>query len=505
VADVLYLTNTTPKEFEYRIYLQPHEIVKMELMDGTNWAPREELIELPGPFVAIRRMEMEGPLLDQWPPKGHRTLLGTRDASLLRDDDMPVILAELAPLLFRRPVNDSVVREYVEFYSTAHQQNESPLDAFKITVKAMMASPHFLYHVEPAEKPDDYALANRLSYFLWRSVPDAELWELASAGRLSQPQVLRRQVDRLLADPKSERFLRDFVGQWLDIEGVGEMLPDGDLYPEYDAELGRAMVQETESFVREILHRDLSLTNLIDSDWAMLNARMAEHYDIELTSREVPPDQFRRVALNKSETMRGGLLTQASVLNITSNGTTTSPVVRGVWVLERLLGTPAPPPPPDVPAIEPDIRGATTIQEQLAKHRSIAQCAACHRKIDPYGFALENFDVIGGWREKYRALKPTANPNRPQLIDGPDVVAADNLPRYGEFKDFGEFRDLLHKQEDLVFSNMARQLATFALGRSMDFADEEGLQQIVAATKANGGGMKTMIRELVSSELFSRP
>jgi hypothetical protein len=309
----------------------------------------------------------------------------------------------------------------------------------------------------------------------------------------------------MLADARSERFLRDFVGQWLDIERVGEMLPDGDLYPEYDAELGRAMVQETESFIREILHQDLSLANLIDSDWAMLNARMAEHYGVDLPAKEVPPDEFRRVSLDKSETVRGGLLTQASVLNITSNGTTTSPVVRGVWVLERLLGTPAPPPPPDVPAIEPDIRGATTIQEQLAKHRSIAQCAACHRKIDPYGFALENFDVIGGWREKYRALEPTANPNRPKLIDGPEVVAADDLPRYGEFKDFREFRDLLHKQEDLVFSNMARQLATFALGRSMDFADEEQLQQIVAATKAHGGGMKTMIRELVASELFSRP
>ena len=283
------------------------------------------------------------------------------------------------------------------------------------------------------------------------------------------------------------------------------MLPDGDLYPEYDAELERAMVQETESFIREILHQDLSLTNLIDSDWAMLDARMADHYGISLPDKEIPPNQFRRVSLDKSKTVRGGLLTQASILNVTSNGTTTSPVVRGVWVLDRLLGTPVPPPPPNVPAIEPDIRGASTIQEQLAKHRSIAQCASCHRKIDPYGFALENFDVIGGWREKYRALEPTANPNRPKLVDGPEVISSDSLPRHGEFKDFREFRDLLHKQEDLVFSNMVRQLATFALGRSMDFADDENLQQIVATTKASGGGMKTMIRELVANELFARP
>jgi hypothetical protein len=450
-------------------------------------------------------MEMEGPLFDQWPPVGHRTLLGTCDANSLSDDEMPAIFAELAPRLFRRPVSDAVVREYVEFYMAARQQNLQPLDSFKFTVKAMMASPHFLYHVETGNQPDDFALANRLSYFLWRSAPDAELRKLAGEGRLSQPDVRRRQVDRLLASTKSERFLRDFVGQWLGIARVGEMLPDGDLYPEYDAELGRAMVQETESFIREILHQDLDVTNLIDSDWAMLNARLADHYGIDLLSTGMPPNKFRRVSLDKSNTVRGGLLTQASILNVTSNGTTTSPVVRGVWVLDRLLGTPAPPPPPDVPAIEPDIRGASTIQEQLAKHRSIEQCALCHRKIDPYGIALENFDVIGVWREKYRALEPTANPNRPKLVDGAEVISSDSLPRHGQFKDFREFRHLLHNQEDLVVANMLRQLATFALGRSIGFADVENLQQIVATTKVSGGGLKTMIRELVANELFARP
>ena len=260
------------------------------------------------------------------------------------------------------------------------------------------------------------------------------------------------------------------------------------------------MVEETWSFVREILHKDLNLVNLIDSDWAMLNARMAQHYGVP----DIPGNHFRRVSLDKTKTVRGGLLTQASILNITSNGTTTSPVVRGVWVLERLLGTPAPPPPPDVPAIEPDIRGASTIQEQLAKHRSIAQCASCHRKIDPYGFALENFDVIGGWRRSYRALEPTANPNRPKLVDGPVVIASDTMPRRGEFQNFREFRELLRSEEELVFENVVRQLATFALGRSMDFADEEHLEEIVARTKSDGGGLKTMIRELVSSELFRK-
>ncbi|MEK6236303.1 MAG: DUF1588 domain-containing protein, partial [Planctomycetales bacterium] len=232
-----------------------------------------------------------------------------------------------------------------------------------------------------------------------------------------------------------------------------------------------------------------------------LNNRMARHYGIA----GARSNEFQRVALDKTDTVRGGLLTQASILNITSNGTTTSPVVRGVWVLERLLGTPTPPPPPDVPAIEPDIRGASTIQEQLARHRSIAQCASCHRKIDPYGFALENFDVIGGWREKYRAIDPSSNPKRPKLVDGPTVISSDVMPRHGEFKNFREFRELLQQQEGLVYQNMARQLATFALGRGMNFADEEYLRQIVAKTTAEGGGMKTMIRELAASEVFKRP
>ena len=501
VADVLYLNESDPKEFEYRLYLQPNEIVKLQMIDGTNWARREDQIELPGPFVAIRAMEMEGPLFEQWPPAGHRTLLGTRDASSLSDDEMPNVLAELAPRLFRRSVDGSIVEDYLQFYQAARRQDESPLQAFKLTVKAMMASPHFLYHVETGGKTDAFALANRLSYFLWRSIPDAELLELAQSGRLAQEDQLTHQVDRMLADAKSERFVKDFVGQWLNINQVGEMQPDGNLYPDYDPELERSMVEETRSFVREILHKDLNLINLIDSDWLMLNARMAKHYGIA----GVQGNHFRRVSLDKSTTVRGGLLTHASILNITSNGTTTSPVVRGVWVMERLLGMPAPPPPPDVPAIEPDIRGASTIQEQLARHRSIAQCASCHRKIDPYGFALENFDVIGGWRENYRGLEPTANPNRPKLVDGPAVISADTMPRRGEFHDFREFRKLLRQDQELVSKNVARQLATFALGRGMDFADEELLEAIVAKTKSGSGGLKTMIRELVTSKLFQKP
>ena len=500
VAGLVQFATTEPVEHEFRVYLQANQRIQLQCLDAPNWLAGPKIAENHDPLIAIRSMEMEGPLNEVWPPRGHQLLLGSRDANKLTDEEAAAALTECAPRLFRRPVEHSVIAEFVDFYHAARTDLKE-LDAFKMTVKAMMASPHFLYHVEPGDAPDGYALANRLSYFLWRSAPDAELLELAAQGSLAQPDMLKKQVDRLLANDKSERFLEDFTGQWLGIDLVGDMQPDENLYPEYDPELERAMVQETQAFVREILHQDLSLTNLIDSDWAMLNDRMADHYGIEGVEGNV----FRRISLDATDRVRGGLITQASILNITSNGTVTSPVVRGTWILENLLGSPAPPPPPDVPAIEPDIRGATTIQEQLAKHRDIAQCGACHRKIDPYGMALENFDVIGAWRENYRALDPNSNPNRPKLIEGKPVDAGDTLPKLGDFADFREFRDLLTQREDLIYDVVAHKLAVFALGRHMDFADEAHLRDIAEATRQNGGGMKTLMHQLVANELFQNP
>lgn len=500
LVDVVQLTDAEPRDREYRFYLQPNDLVVLEMLDGTGWLPGSKIEADRSPAIAVRSIEIEGPLFDEWPPRGHQVLFGKLDAASLTDDAVPQLLRATAPQLFRHPVDEKSVDEFVAFYRRCREK-ANPLDAYKLTVKGMMTSPRFLYHYEPAGPPDNYVLANRLSYFLWRSLPDAGLMAAAAQGTLSQPDELQRQTARMLADPKSQRFLQDFVGQWLGIAKIGEMQPDQHLYPEYDADLERAMRGETEAFVRELLDRDLSLVNLIDSDWTMLNDRLARHYGID----GVEGNRFRRVALDKSRTVRGGLLTQAGILNITSNGTTTSPVVRGKWILERLLGTPAPPPPPDVPAIEPDIRGASTIQEQLAKHRTIAQCAACHKKIDPYGMALENFDVIGGWREKYRALVPQPGRARPQLGDGKRVSAAGELPKLGEYRDFHEFRALLLRSEDLVYHNVAEKLAVYALGRSMTFADRDDLAQIVQDTRSSGGGLQTMIVRLVQSPLFVRP
>src|SRR6185369_36566 len=237
------------------------------------------------------------------------------------------------------------------------------------------------------------------SYFLWSSMPDGELFKLAEAKKLREPGVLRVQVERMLRDPKAASFTENFTGQWLSLRAIDATSPDRTLYPEYDDILKVAMVKETKMFFDEVLKNDLSLTNFVASDFTFVNARLAKHYGIP----GVEGMEMRKVALTP-EIHRGGVLTMASVMKVTANGTTTSPVLRGAWVLDRILGTPPPKPPADVEAIEPDIRGATTIRAQLAKHRDNGQCASCHAKIDPPGFALESFDVIGGWRDHYRSI-----------------------------------------------------------------------------------------------------
>jgi len=500
IVDVIQMKEPKPQRHEYRLYLQPGHRVELAMLDGTNWLPGSKIQGDTSPAIAVKSIEVEGPIIEHWPPRGHQAIIGTVDAANLKDSDVPLLLMAFAPQLYRRPVDAGVMKEFVGFYQ-ARRAEVPPLEACKLTLKAMLASPLFLYHYEPKGKLDDYALANRMSYFLWRSMPDTELFALAAKGKLSQPDELKRQALRLLANPKADRFHKDFVGQWLDVSKVGDMQPDKGLYPEYDEELERAMAKETELFIREMLVNDLNVANLIDSDWTMLNDRLARHYGIP----GVEGNQFRKVVLDKSKTVRGGLLTQASILSVTSNGTTTSPVVRGVWVLDRLLGTPSPPPPPDVPPLEPGIRGASTIQEQLAKHRTIAQCAACHQKIDPYGMSLENFDVIGRWRENYRALVSHKSRPRPQLEKGKPVSSADQLPRLGAFKDFVEFRDLLKKNESLVFHNVAEKLSMYSLGRGLGFIDRPDLDAIVTATRANGGGLRTMVLALIQSPASNFP
>jgi mono/diheme cytochrome c family protein len=497
---VFAFTDEQPREVEARYYLEPGDRVVFTIMDGAPHSQGRTMIDQPGPFIAIRSFNIEGPVYESWPPQGHRTLFGDIDPTQPTPEKAATIAAHLAPKLFRRPVDDAAVAKYRALYEK-FAKTMKPDESLRGMLTAMLVSPRFLYHEEPPNGPDAYAIASRMSYFLWRSTPDDELLKAAADGSLLDATNRRTQAERMLADARSVRFVNDFTGQWLRVREVGVMKANADLYPEYDAELEAAMRGETEHFISEMFRSDLPLSNLIDSDWTMLNERLAKHYRIDGV---VGPD-FRRVSLDKSQTVRGGLLTHASIHAVTSNGSTTSPVIRGTWVLEKFLGTPAPPPPPDVPAIEPDIRGATTIKEQLAKHRDIANCASCHRKIDPPGFALENFDVIGGWRDHYRALVEPRPGARAKLSDGPPVDSTDEWEGVGRFASFQEFRELVKKREDLVVQNLTHQLATFALGRVPGFADRQPLKDIATNVREKKSGMKSLVLDIVSSPVFTNP
>jgi hypothetical protein len=526
-----------------------------------------------GPGIACDFLEVEGPLHDAWPPVAHRRLFGdlpikefnpkanpavrpparTPDRQQLfmahnKPDpvsgiwtvasDRPLedadrLFADFLPRAFRRPVPAEVPRQYVAQVADRLKAGDCFEAAMRWAYRAALCSPDFLYHVEllthnpspprgegsktKAPLPsgvrgcgeggqlDDHALACRLSYFLWCSMPDERLAKLAADGSLRKPGVLRAEVDRLLADPRFRRFVEDFLGQWLKLRQIAANDPDGQLYPEFSKYLQDSMVAETHTYFRELLDRNLTADHLVKSDFAMLNGRLAAHYDIA----GVSGSQVRRVALSAGS-VRGGLLSQAAVLKVTANGTTTSPVPRGAFVLDRLLGQPPEPPPPNIPAVEPDVRGATTIREQLNKHRSDAACARCHAKIDPPGFALEEFDVIGGHRDRYRSLgkgDPAPRKNIDPFIGigfrlGPKIDPSGVLPDGRRFTGFAEFRGLLAADRDRLAANLARQLAVYATGRGVGFSDREAIAAIVAAANKNGGGVRTLLYELVQSQLF---
>ncbi len=367
---------------------------------------------------------------------------------------------------------------------------------------------------------NDYDLATKLSYFLWNSLPDAKLFELAASGALRDPTMLREQTERMLNDPRATAFLEGFTGQWLDLRLINATSPDAELYPEFDELLEWSSVQETRRFFAELLGHDLSLLNFVKSDFLMLNDRLAEHYGIE----GVTGIDFRKVPI-ADDSVRGGFLGQASILKVTANGTTSSPILRGSWVMDRLVGKTPPPPPANVPALEPDIRGAKSIREQLAKHREESSCAACHAKIDPPGFALESFDVTGGYRERYRASRDAVTETlvvaRPIHLDirsierdpksrvRPTVTVGlgMNVESHSEyegkaFRDVRQFRELLMSDPDQIASSLVNHLTTYATGTGPQFADRAIVKEITQRLAKQNYGLRSAIHEVVQSPMF---
>jgi hypothetical protein len=405
--------------------------------------------------------------------------------------DLAGLVRDMARRAFRRPVTTAEVEPYVNLAIAALDRGEGFAAALRVGYRAVLCSPRFLYLAETPGPLDAHAVAARLSYFLTGAPPDAELAKLADAGRLRDPQVLQAQVRRLLSGAGGRRFIEDFAAEWLDLNLIDFTEPDSKLYPRFDSIVKNSMLAETHAYLEEMLAKNQPVERLVRSDHTYLNSRLARFYGI----LGVRDDQLQRVRLS-ADSHRGGLITQGAIMKVTANGSNTSPIVRGVWISERILGVPIPPPPSSVPAIEPDIRGATTIREQLAKHRSQESCAVCHRKIDPPGFALENFDPAGQWRGNYPRFEGKNRKTGPLIDSG--YVTADGRP----FADGAEFRELVAADPGRLAANVAEKLLVYGTGSPIGFADRDTVEQIAKASAAEGYGFRSIIEAVVTSPVF---
>jgi hypothetical protein len=439
-----------------------------------------------------------------------RTSLGTASVEVESANpmqDAERLMRGFVQRAYRRPVEDKEVQRFVGLIKQRLDAGLSFAGAMLAGYTAVLSSPEFVFVDDQPGKLNDYALATRLALFLWNSEPDAALRARAERGELRRPEVLKAETDRLLADPRSQRFVDAFLDYWLEIRRMEETTPSTTLYNDYylDDSLTEAALAETQFYFAELLRRDLPARNVVDSDFTYLNDRLAAHYGI----KGVDGIAMRRVAL-APDSMRGGMMTHASVLKVTANGTTTSPVIRGKWIMERIVGYDMPPPPAAVPAVEPDIRGAVTIRQQLDKHRADESCAVCHRKIDPPGFALEGFDVMGAWRDRYRATAVSHEPAHGFGKNGwpfafyfaQPVDPSGELADGRKFSDVRDFKKLLLADEPQIARNLVRQLSVYATGAPVRFSDRESVEQILQKTRPSQYGVRSIVNEIIQSELF---
>jgi hypothetical protein len=394
-------------------------------------------------------------------------------------------LQAFADRAYRRPVTHAETYRLMRFVEAAMNDGE-PADAgLKLAMKAVLVSPHFLFRVEtdPDRLANDFELATRLSYFLWSSMPDEELFRLAARGQLHDARTLVGQVRRMLRDPRSKALAEDFGGQWLQTRALAQWAPDPVLFPGFDDELRTAMGEETERFVDFLVREDRSVLDLLTADYTFVNERLARHYGIP----GVRGPEFRQVSL--AGMPRAGILTQAGVLTVTSGPTRTSPVKRGRWLLENVLGDPVPAPPPGVDDLKAAGAGAMTPHEQLEQHRSRAGCASCHARMDPLGCALENFDAVGAWRDR----------------DGDTPIdPSATLPDGRSFRGVAGLRALLAEQPERFTRCLTQKLLVYALGRGLTPADRPAVDRIVRHAGRNGHRFSSLVIALVRSDPFQK-
>ena len=462
------------------------------------------------PGVAFQWVEIEGPILPPiWPPPSHRVLLddlGIAPQPPNAEAEARRLLRRFILTAARGPVPDEAVAKFEALVRTRLAKGAPFLDALLAGYQAFLCSDLFLYLPEPRGVDRQFAIASRLSHLFTNSRPDAELLEAARRGELRDPAQVRRHAQRLIAGDRFDRFVHSFTDDWLNLRFLRRDDPDHRLYPEYrlDEYLTESMDREARLSFAALFHENLPVKNVIKADFIFANQRLAEHY-------QLPPltgTALRKVTLPPGNPL-GGLLTLAAVLKVTSNGTSTSPVIRGAWITDRLLGEPPPPPPPGVPAVEPDIRGAQTIRDLLALHTKSSTCAACHAKFDPVGLALENFDVMGAWRDRYRGLEQgtkvsgidRAGHDYDYTLANP-VDASGKLADGRRFRDIRELKTLLAADPRQLARNLLRQFVVCATGTPVRFADRAEIEAMLDACQPGGYRVRDLMLALVSSRVF---
>jgi hypothetical protein len=401
------------------------------------------------------------------------------------------ILSTLARRAYRQPVSDAGLQTLLNFYRSG--KNDGGFEGgVELALQRILASPKFLFRVErdpvaavpgKSYRIGDFELASRLSFFLWSTIPDDELLHVASEGKLKNPDLFERQVRRMLADPKSQALVSNFAGQWLQLRNLRNVQPNSDLFPDFDDNLRQSFRRETELLFESVVQEDRGVLDLLTADYTFVNERLARHYGIP----DIYGSRFRRVAV--TEDARRGLLGQGSILALTSHAERTSPVVRGKWILENILGTPVPPPPPDVPALKGNQEGQRprTMREQMAEHRANPACANCHKAMDSIGFAMENFDAVGAWRTRDSGLPIDATGN---LADGTKVDGVVTL------------RNALVSRPELFAGTLTEKLLIYALGRGLDYRDMPAVRAILRAASRDNYRFSDLILGIVQSTPF---
>ena len=449
------------------------------------------------PRLQIESVEIDGPIQPQWPPDSHKALLFAgderREEAYIRE-----IFARFLPRAYRRPVTEPEIDAIVAVVKDAQVTSQLEFhDSLRTGLQRVLCSPGFLFLEEPTgerrepRRLTDYELASRLSYFLWSTMPDKELFSLAAAGKLHDRTVVAAQIQRLLADPKAEQLVRNFAGQWLSVRDFGSIKPAAE-YRDYDKPLEAASQQEPFEFFAEVLSKNLPITSFIDSEFLVINERLAKHYGI----KGVAGPEFRRVAIGP-EHHRGGVLGMAGLMTYLADGTRTLPMRRGTWVLRELMNDPPNNPPPNAGEIQPNTSGKNlTLRERIELHRRDDVCASCHAKLDPYGLALENYDAIGAWRERFNGEGFRGN-NAPLL----DVSGT--FPDGNKFGTLEEYKAGLMAQKDKFARAFSVKMLTYALGRPVGYADYDLVDSLVAELKKDDYRIQSLIHAIVASEPFN--